>query len=211
MREFSDRFLALIKNEYSSLNLTRILDPDEFYFKQVLDSTIATEKSKRFINSINSYKHVLDVGFGGGFPLLPLAYVLPLIKFTGVDSRAKKVNAVNEIAKKLNLNNVSAFHKTIESLYIDEKVVITLKAVGKISEYLSMINTISGTQVFFYKGPNFESELVDFKKKNENLWEHIETCELLKSENATRYLLGFERKNVPHRTAPGLVKLSSIK
>jgi hypothetical protein len=74
-----------------------------------------------------------------------------------------------------------------------------------------MINATSGTQVFFYKGPSFESELVDFKRNNESLWELIETCELLKSESATRYLLGFERKNVPHRTAPGLVKLSSIK
>ncbi len=47
---------------------------------------------------------VLDVGCGGGFPILPLAIVRPDLKLTGLDSTEKKVNYVQKAADSLNLS-----------------------------------------------------------------------------------------------------------
>ena len=40
---------------------------------------------------------MIDVGTGGGFPLMPLALSCPECKFLGIDSVRKKTLAVNEM------------------------------------------------------------------------------------------------------------------
>ena len=53
---------------------------------------------------------VIDVGCGGGFPILPLAIVRPDLKITGLDSTDKKVRYVQNTADELGLkiNTISA-------------------------------------------------------------------------------------------------------
>ena len=46
---------------------------------------------------------VIDVGCGGGFPILPLAIVRPDLKITGLDSTDKKVRYVQNTADELGL------------------------------------------------------------------------------------------------------------
>ena len=46
---------------------------------------------------------VIDVGCGGGFPILPLAIVRPDLKITGLDSTDKKVRYVQSTADELEL------------------------------------------------------------------------------------------------------------
>jgi 16S rRNA (guanine527-N7)-methyltransferase len=46
---------------------------------------------------------VIDIGCGGGFPLLPLAIVRPDLQLTGLDSTEKKIRYVEETAKQLDL------------------------------------------------------------------------------------------------------------
>ena len=65
------------------------------------------------MNDIESKGVFIDVGFGGGFPLLPLAKYLPHIQFYGVETRNKKVRVVSEIAAKLGLNNIKFLHSRI--------------------------------------------------------------------------------------------------
>ena len=67
MKEFSDAYLDILNNELKGLNLTRILDPQEFYEKQVLDSLYPFEKMPELESVVNSTNLLLDVGFGGGF------------------------------------------------------------------------------------------------------------------------------------------------
>ena len=50
---------------------------------------------------------VLDVGTGGGLPGIPMALCYPQAKFTLMDSIAKKVMVVEDMASKLRLSNVS--------------------------------------------------------------------------------------------------------
>ena len=47
--------------------------------------------------------HVLDVGCGGGFPILPLAIIRPDLHLTGLDSTEKKIRYVQSTADELGL------------------------------------------------------------------------------------------------------------
>ena len=157
---------------------------------------------------------LLDVGFGGGFPVLPIAKLHPKVKCLGVDTRGKKVKVVTEIAAKLRLKNVQLIHSRIEDVFIDIPATCTFKAVGKVSDFLNKIDTNQKLQVYFYKGPNFytlEKEQIEECKKD---WDIIEETEIEVDGVDKRYLIGFENKKVPHRTevksGNNLVKLTDL-
>ncbi len=64
--------------------------------------------------------HVVDIGCGGGFPILPLAIVRPDLNFLGVDSTEKKVRYVQSAADQLGLSNVQTIAARAEDLGRDE-------------------------------------------------------------------------------------------
>lgn len=59
---------------------------------------------------------ILDVGSGGGLPVLPLAIVRPDIQFTAVDSIQKKMRAVEAMRDALGLENLLVEHGRMEKL-----------------------------------------------------------------------------------------------
>ena len=81
MLDFSIRYLNILKTQFEGLNLTKILEQDEFYHKQILDSILPYQESKLFQDDVKKTGLVVDVGFGGGFPILPLAKLLPHVRF----------------------------------------------------------------------------------------------------------------------------------
>jgi len=52
--------------------------------------------------------HIVDVGTGGGFPLVPLAIMFPESRFHGIDGIGKKIMAVKGVIDGLGLTNVTA-------------------------------------------------------------------------------------------------------
>ncbi|GAB4011183.1 MAG: hypothetical protein Fur0010_05090 [Bdellovibrio sp.] len=156
MKEFSDKLLSFYIKEYAGINLTRITEPEEFYQKQIYDSTYPFQKIKFLTEESKRFSLMLDVGFGGGFPLIPLAKIFPDKKILGVDARAKKGKAVQGISELAGLSNVKCFHGRIEEVLIDLSCLITFKAVGPIVEFLNKLNIVDGIDVMvvFYKGPN---------------------------------------------------------
>ena len=88
--EFSDKYLEILKGELAGINLTRITDEDEFYHKQILDSVIPFEGSEVFQQAVKECGRVVDIGFGGGFPILPLAHKLPDVNFLGMEARERR-------------------------------------------------------------------------------------------------------------------------
>ena len=96
-QEFHARFAA--HNEY--VNLISRKDIDYFAERHVLHS-LSIAKFIQFAPGSS----VMDLGCGGGFPGIPLAVFFPEVKFTMVDSIAKKMRAVREIVEEIGLENV---------------------------------------------------------------------------------------------------------
>lgn len=212
MEEFVKHYLYLLNTKFLGLNLTNIKDPKEFYDKQVLDSMLPFEDESFAPRQLmTKHKMVIDVGFGGGFPLLPLAWCYPDIQFIGFEARRKKADAVRTIADDLGLTNVLTFHERIENIKIDRSALITFKAVGKIFDYLEKINASNKIYPMFYKGPRVD-ELEDFNKVLLG-WNEIDRLDY-RITNGERTLITLENKNVPCGTLgksnKKVVKLSDL-
>ncbi len=194
MKDFAKRYLELLTGEFTGINLTRIESFEEFYQKQIVDSVLPQTESAVFASCLNETKTMVDIGFGGGFPILPMAHNNPGMKFFGFDARAKKAQVVSQIAGKLDLKNVKLLHQRFEEVIFDKDVVVTFKAVGKVAELLPLFKTNKKLYVFFYKGPNFY-ELEDIEEVLES-WELIEELAYDVDGTEGRVLLGFKNKNV---------------
>lgn len=209
---FCDQYLELVSTVYAGLNLTRILDAEDFRIKQYEDSLLPLKQSAKFQQLIAKYDVIVDIGFGGGFPLLPLASELKDKRFTGFEARGKKSKAVNDIAERMGLTHVKTHHHRVEEVLFDRPCLITFKAVGRIAEFLSLIETtMTDICVVFYKGPEL---LADELKGLPAHWS-IEAQEQYLLEGTEGRTLVFAKvKNVPRGTnktlSKNLVKLSQL-
>ena len=77
-------FMDFVLEKNKTVNLTSITSQDDFIQKHLVDSLTAL----KYISDNNT---VLDLGVGGGFPLIPLACIKSSCFFTGVDSIGKKI------------------------------------------------------------------------------------------------------------------------
>ncbi len=212
LREFSDHLLSLYTNEFSGINLTRILDANDFYHKQIIDSVFPFENFESIKSRFEDYDLCLDIGFGGGFPLIPLAKIFEEKNFLGLEARGKKAKVVQQISDIMGLTNVKTFHYRSEELLIDIPCFITFKAVGTIQLCLDQLNCTEDVTVLFYKGPDYENE--EKSMKLDKSWRMLkkEYFELPHGEKRTIVIL---EKNVPRGTSASfkkkkLKKLSEI-
>ena len=207
--KFCESYLKILQGQFSGLNLTRSQNAALFHVEQFQDSIAPLEHSKRFRASLEEKKLLLDVGFGGGIPILPLAYRCPWAAFTGLEARGKKVRAVGEIAQQLGLKNTSFYHYRIEEIEVDLPCLITFKAVGGIEECLSKLCLSALCKIYFYKGPKLQEKEGPSWAQGSN-WRAIEDI-FFKIGDLSRRILAFENTNVPHgTTGKNLVKLSSL-
>ena len=103
--------LPLYKEWNEKINVISRKDIDNLYLHHVLHS-LAIAKVMAFKDGTE----VLDLGTGGGFPGIPLAILYPSVSFTLVDSTAKKIRVVQEVAAALGLKNVEAQHIRVEDI-----------------------------------------------------------------------------------------------
>lgn len=101
-----ERFAALgsLYAEWNErVNLISRKDIEHLYERHVLHSLgIAA------VHRFGPGTRVVDVGTGGGFPLVPLAIMFPGSTFHGIDGIGKKITAVNGVIGSLGLKNATA-------------------------------------------------------------------------------------------------------
>lgn len=110
--ENGEKFAALqpLYEEWNAqINVISRKDMEHFEERHLLHSLCLT-----FFWQPKSGHKVLDIGTGGGFPGIPLAILYPDVDFLLIDSTAKKIKVVNEVAKALDLKNVIAVQDRAE-------------------------------------------------------------------------------------------------
>jgi 16S rRNA (guanine527-N7)-methyltransferase len=153
--------LRLIVEANQYLNLTRITNPREAAIKHVVDSVIPW---RLFAEA----RHVLDAGTGPGFPGIPLALVLPEVRFTLTESIQKKARFVDSALAKLELPNVTVAPRRAEEFWRDGGIdIITARALAPIARALGLFAPAlkAGRRILLYKGPDAEQEIAESAKE----------------------------------------------
>lgn len=164
--EISARHLDLIVEANKYFNLTRIVNPREAAIKHVVDSVLPW---RLFAEA----KHVVDAGTGAGYPGIPLAVVLPDVRFTLLESTQKKARFVETAIESLGLKNVEVFPERAEDwLATNTAGVVTARAVAPLQKAATLFASSvgRGARVLLYKGPDAEVEMEEAaqesKKRN---------------------------------------------
>lgn len=108
-------YMSILLEWNKKINITSITDKKDFIIKHFLDSLTCI---KTF--DFKGTEKIIDIGTGGGFPGVPLKIMMPEIKLTLLDSTQKKVKFLNELVKKLTIENVISIHGRAED-YGNEK------------------------------------------------------------------------------------------
>ena len=136
----------LEKNKY--INLTAIKDEEMFIKKHIIDSLYIVKYIKRY--NIK-YKNILDIGTGGGFPLIVLKIFLDIDNKNtyGMDKTLKKLKVITE------KEDIKIIHSRAEIASHDEKyresfdfvVSRALSSIENVVEYSSGFVKIGGSAI----------------------------------------------------------------
>lgn len=172
-------YMNILLEWNEKINLTSITEPKEVVLKHFVDcGTI--------LKYLEKDKKILDLGTGAGFPGIPLKILEEELDITLVDSLNKRINFLNEVIIKLELNNIKTIHSRAEDLSREKEHrqkydILVSRAVANMSvllEYTLPFLNIGGKSICM-KGPNIEDELSYSKKALKLLGGEIEKIEKL--------------------------------
>ena len=136
---------------------------------------------------------LLDIGTGDGFPVVPIAIKHPEIEVFAVDSIGKKIRAVDNIGKGLDLKNLHPIWMRVEKIN-NQFDIITSRAVSSLKNIceFALPKLKKGGYFVAYKSRKTPEEIKDanqtLKKYKAKISEVIE-YELPLEDNLTRNLI----------------------
>jgi 16S rRNA (guanine527-N7)-methyltransferase len=126
-------YLELLLKWNRKVNLTAVTDPAEIIGRHFGESLFA-------LSAISIRPRSLaDVGSGAGFPGLALKLLLPEMRITLIEANIKKAAFLSEVARHLQLENVSVLRDRMEAVDVPRPLAdcVTARAVGGFDELLS--------------------------------------------------------------------------
>lgn len=184
-------YMEMLIEWNKKINLTAIVEGDEVIDKHFVDSLTISQY-------IEDNTNIIDVGTGAGFPGIPLKIVRDSLKIDLLDSLNKRVNFLNEVISKLQLEKITAIHSRAEDEASKKEKresydIAVSRAVANLPvllEYLLPFVKLGGKCICM-KGINIEEEINNSKKALEELGGEIEEIKKLQLPNtdATRNII----------------------
>ena len=145
----------IYEEKNKKVNLISRKDFENFYLHHIIHSLSITK-----FELIKKENNIIDLGTGGGLPGIPLAIYYNKKKFILVDSIRKKISAVDEIIKKLNVKNISTINNRIENLNVNADIIIcrSVSSIDNIIRWTKGLLNEKGKLILF-KGGNVNKEL----------------------------------------------------
>lgn len=201
IQKFYD-YMNLLVEWNKKINLTAITEEKDIILKHFVDSLTV-------LKYIKENKSIVDVGTGAGFPGIPLAIMNDSLKITLVDSLNKRINFLNEVCNKINLENIKAIHARAEEFgqdnnYRESYDVAISRAVANLTvlvEYLLPLVKVGG-KIICMKGPDIEEELKQAKSAIDILGGKFERCDnfcLPKSDISRNIIIINKIKETPKK------------
>lgn len=228
--EFFKKSLSELGIELSELQLVQFLSYYELLIEKnkVMNLTAITEYkeviSKHFVDSlalsrIYSLKteKVIDLGTGAGFPGIPLKIIFPDIELTLFDSLKKRLNFLDEVIVKLNLQKVSTLHGRAEDcgrdiIYREKYDICVSRAVARLPVLLELCIPFVKKDGYFisYKSGNIDEEINTSRNALDKLKTEISTKDtfILPGTDMQRTLLLLKKlDNTPKQYPRSPVKI----
>lgn len=203
LEELCDRFLY----ENSLLNLSALRSRESCWVGNILDSLALLP----LLPTLKRKASILDIGTGGGFPLLPLATLLPKTECTGIDATQKKIDAVSRIAHDTHIDNCTLICGRTEELGHDPGLrehfdIVLARAVAPLAtllEYCSPFCAVGG-HVVLWKSLHIAEELEQSLSARTSLSLHLVDTHryTLPGDWGERQLLVFLKSGVLPRQYP---------
>lgn len=161
-REQFARLGPLYAEWNARVNLISRKDFEHLYERHILHSLGIAK-----VVQLKKGSRIVDVGTGGGFPLIPLAILFPQSTFHGIDGIGKKIMAVKGVIEGLGLTNCSAEQVRSEDHKKTYDVIVS-RAVTTLPEFLRMTKHLVAKgegKLYYLKGGELSDELLPLKQR----------------------------------------------
>lgn len=139
------------------INLISRKDMENLYERHILHSLGIAK-----VVTFKKGTRIVDVGTGGGFPLVPLAILFPECSFHGIDGIGKKITAVKGVVEGLGITNCTA--EQVRSTDHHERYdVIVSRAVTTLPEFIrdtKHLVTKGQGRMYYLKGGELADEIL---------------------------------------------------
>ncbi|WP_415398867.1 16S rRNA (guanine(527)-N(7))-methyltransferase RsmG [Synechococcus sp. W4D4] len=214
------RFVQLqdvLRDWNSRVNLTRLVEGDDFWIAQIFDSLWPLVPQLR--QNPDAPLRCIDVGTGGGFPGLVVAIAFPQAQLTLVDSVGRKTQAVEAMAQSLGLGDrVDLRCERIELTgrqkrcrgQFDLAMARAVAAAPVVAEYLVPL-LAPGGQALLYRGQWGPEDQTQLEKAARQLKAQIQSCrqEELPAERGQRTAILLSPTETCPKTYPRAVGIPS--
>lgn len=192
------------------MNLTAITEYKQVVEKHFVDSiSLIHVLDKQYLDDNN--KSMIDIGTGAGFPGIPLKIVFPNLRVTLLDSLNKRITFLNEVIKKLKLENIETIHGRAEDYarqikYREQYDICVSRAVANLATLSEYCLPYTKEKGFFisYKSDHVDEEIENSKNAIKMLGGKIEKIEkfILPDTDIKRAIIKIKKERLTEKKYP---------